>query len=170
MAKEKDRHRSLKSQMKRVYVFKHPTDFKSHYVAQVYPVRCVDDRCWKTYDRFLKDNGITKLDPKTPAGAAKVFASPEKPGDRDYNLRELAISIRLHKVKTVWLMNHSHCGAYGGIERFGGDEDKEFELHAKELRKARRVILEKFPKLKVKIYFIDATGIIEVSPEKKSAK
>ena len=147
---------------KRVYVFEEKSDL-DHYDADAYTVRCVDDRFWRVFKKFLKNRGIKKLDPKTPAGAAKVFSSPVKEGDKDYNLRELDISINLHHVKKVMLFNHHACGAYGGFSAFDNDPDKEFQFHASELRKAREAILQRFPNLVVETYFIDGSGIIQTN-------
>ena len=147
---------------KRVYVF-HEKSSLEHYKAQAYVVRCVDDRFYRAQKNFLKEEGINQLDPKTPAGGAKVFSSPIKKGDRDYNIRELEISIRLHHVKKVKLFTHHDCGAYGGFAAFDNDHDKEFLFHCKEHKKAVKYILARFPELVVETYFVDEHGIVKTN-------
>lgn len=148
----------------RNYIFLHKSDLR-HYDAGVFAARCVDERFHEAFDGFMRELGLgyRDWDHKSPAGGVKVFASPEKESDTDYMLRELAISIKAHKVNRVMLFNHHDCAAYGGFGKFGNDDDKELEFHKEELARAQKVILERFPALKVETYFIDKKGIIKIS-------
>src|SRR3989338_5982721 len=143
--------------IKKKYVFKYKAR-KGHYKADVFAMRCLDNRFWKTFKRFMKKIGVGDIDPESPAGGAKVFASPEKSQDRDFFLREIEKSILLHHTKRVMLFTHSDCGAYGGLKRFGGNEEKEFVFHVAELKKARAVVRKRFQKLKIETFFIDNKG------------
>lgn len=143
------------------YVFQHPADFR-HYTAQAFVLRCFDDRFYKTFKNFLRGRGFQHLDPASVAGGAKVLASPEQESDRDFILRELEKSIRLHHTSRVMLFTHYDCGAYGGIARFDGNEEKQFAFHQEELRKAATVIRGKFPGLTIETYFMDKGGVVEV--------
>lgn len=145
--------------MERVYVYKYPTAEK-HYQADAYVHRCVDDRFYKTWKNFLRSRGILRIDPKSPAGGAKVFV--EEGTIREHYLNEIAISIRLHGVARVLLFTHHDCGAYGGFGKFDNDFYKEFEFHAEELEKAKKVVQERFPDLIVEAYFIDNEGVVKV--------
>lgn len=111
----------------------------------------------------MRELGLSDIDPESVAGGAKILSSPEKIGDRNFILRELAKSIKLHRTKRVMLFTHHDCGAYGGVTRFGGDEEKEFAFHVDEHRKARAVIKKSFPKLRVETYFIDTEGVVETT-------
>ena len=146
---------------KRQYIHKERSSLK-HYRAGAFVVRCVDNRFWKVIKHFIKGLGFEHIDPKSPAGGAKVFSSPVKKGDRDYYLRELEISIRLHHVDRVMLFTHHDCGAYGGFSAFK-TEDGEFRFHKSEHKKAAQVIKKRFPGLKVNTYFVDDRGIIKTS-------
>jgi hypothetical protein len=152
-----------KQNMERVYVFSEDVSLEDHYTAQVFVVRCFDDRFWKVFKHFMRAQGFEHLDPESVAGGAKVFASPEKDGDRDFLLRELEKSIRLHHTKKVWLFTHSDCGAYGGLAEFEGDEEKEFKFHVAEHEKARRVIKNRFSDIPIETFFIDMHGIIKTA-------
>lgn len=143
------------------YIFQHPVDFR-HYTAQAFVLRCFDDRFYKTFKNFLRERGFQHLDPASVAGGAKVLASPEQESDRDFILRELEKSIRLHHTTRVMLFTHYDCGAYGGIARFEGDEEAQFRFHQEELRTAAAVIREHFPDIAVETYFMDKEGIVEM--------
>lgn len=145
--------------LRKKYVFRHPAP-QHHYTADAFIVRCFDNRFWKTFKRFVQNLNLGNIDPASVAGGAKVLSSPEKRGDRDFMLRELEKSIKLHDTKKIMLFTHHDCGAYGGLAKFGGDEKKEFAFHLGEHCKARAVIKKYFPKLKVETYFIDTEGVI----------
>jgi hypothetical protein len=67
--------------------------------------------------------------------------------------------MRLHQTRRVILMQHSDCGAYGGLEAFKGDAGAERQNHGEELRKAARVLAEAIPELTVEGYFVDFEGV-----------
>jgi len=154
--------KSMKTVKAKKYVFRYKAR-GGHYRADIFSLRCFDNRFWKTFKRFMKFMGIGDIDPESPAGGAKVFASPEKKTDREFFLREIAKSVKLHKTRRVILFTHSDCGAYGGLSRFDGDEEKEFKFHVRELRRAKKVVRKRFPKLIVETYFIDSYGVIRVT-------
>lgn len=148
--------------MTQKYIFIHATRLTHHH-AQAFVVRCFDDRFRAVFEKFLKAQKITHADFESVAGGAKIFSSPEKAGDRDFMLRELEKSIRLHHTKRVMLFTHDDCGAYRGRARFGDDEKKQFAYHEGEHKKAKAVVRTKFPKLKIETYFIDSRGIVKTS-------
>ena len=146
---------------KQHYITRHTSPL-GHYAAQAFVVRCFDERFRAAGEKFLAAKKIKKADVESVAGGAKIFSSPEKSGDRDFMLREIEKSIKLHHTKRAMLFTHYDCGAYGGLARFEGDEEKQFLFHQTELRKAAATVLKKFPYLAVKTYFIDRGGIVEV--------
>lgn len=159
--KKLPKHRqSLKHTMSGEYIFLFEADL-DHYEADVYAVRCVDNRFWKTFKRFIKFLNLGDIDPKSPAGGIKDFASPEKESDRDYVLRQLGISMDAHRVNKVMLFSHHDCAAYGGGVRFK-DAKEEFAFHVDEHRKARGVISSRFPAVAIDSYFIDAKGVRKI--------
>ena len=143
-------------------IFRYKTPL-THYTAQAFVVRCFDDRFRSAFEKFLAAKKINHLDLESVAGGAKIFASPERKSDRDFLFRELEKSIRLHGTKRVMLFTHYDCGAYGGLARFGGDQEKQFMLHQAELTKAKVALIRKFPNIAVETYFIGATGVIKIA-------
>ena len=144
--------------LKREYVFTQESSLE-HYEGD-FVVACVDDRFSKVREDFLESLGVEHKDPKTPAGGAKVFSSPFKESDTEHYLDELAISIKLHHSKKAILFAHHACGAYGGFQSFDNDAEKELAFHVAEHKKAKEVILERFPEIKVESYFFDQFGIV----------
>ncbi len=146
----------------RQYVYEEKSSLE-HYTAGAFVVRCFDNRFWRVIKHFIKDSGLKHIDTESLAGGAKVFASPDKPGDADYMLRELDKSIRLHHTKKVMLFTHHDCGAYGGFVKFNGDHDAELKFHEAELKKAAEIVIKHFPQLEVETYFVDDKGVVKVS-------
>ncbi len=144
------------------YVSSYQTNL-NHYTAQAFIVRCFDDRFRGAFEKFLKVKKILHADFESVAGGAKIFASPERKSDREFMIRELEKSIKLHKTRRVILLTHTDCGAYGGLARFGGDAERQDAFHRGEHKKAREVIKIAFPNLPVETYFIDLRGIIKTS-------
>ena len=142
------------------YIFHHSSDL-NHYTAEAFTLRCFDDRFWKAFKNFLKEQGYKHIDPESVAGGAKILSSPEKESDREFMLREIEKSIQLHHTQKVMLFTHYDCGAYGGLARFQGNGDEQLAFHQAELAKAKAAVLEKFLDIAVETYFIDAAGIIK---------
>ncbi|MBI3442198.1 MAG: hypothetical protein HY007_00285 [Candidatus Sungbacteria bacterium] len=143
------------------YIFSHPTSL-DHYVADAFVVRCFDNRFWGVFHKFIKAQNLKHIDLESVAGGAKIFSSPEQEGDRDFMLRELEKSVKLHHTKKVMLFTHHDCGAYGGFAKFESDPEKEFAFHQSEHRKAIGAIQERFADIQIETYFIDDQGIIKI--------
>ena len=147
--------------MKQKNLFSHKTNL-GHYFADAFVVRCFDDRFRPAFEKFLTTKKVGHADFESVAGGAKVFSSPEKGGDRDFMLREIEKSIRLHHAKRIILFTHYDCGAYGGLARFAGDEKKQFAFHAAEHKKAKEAVRARFGKIKIEAYFMDRNGMIKI--------
>lgn len=147
--------------MSQEYIFSYPTSL-DHYTADAFVVRCFDNRFWRVFHKFTKAQNLKHIDLESVAGGAKIFSSPEQEGDRDFMLRELEKSIKLHHTKKIMLFTHHDCGAYGGFEKFEDDAEKEFAFHTEEHKKAAAAIHEKFPDMAIETYFLDTEGIIKI--------
>ncbi|OGM13079.1 hypothetical protein A2141_02210 [Candidatus Woesebacteria bacterium RBG_16_40_11] len=68
-------------------------------------------------------------------------------------MRQLDVSVRLHKIKEAHLIHHEACGAYGA--------ESTPEKHAEDLRKARERINSTYPLLEVGLYYLHLDGLFE---------
>lgn len=105
-------------------------------------VTCIDFRLQK----YLKSWTDTKL--KNEEYDYVGFAGGVK--DTDTVLKQIDISVRLHHINNVFLINHEDCGAYG--------ESGTKEKHTEDLRKAQTEILKNHPQLKVDLYYLHING------------
>src|SRR5260221_10743782 len=108
-------------------------------------VSCIDFRFQKYIRNWLDKNLKDKtFDYVGYAGGVK---------DLDTVMKQLDISVRLHDISEVILMNHEECGAYG--------EESTPENHARDLKKAKEVILTKYPGITVQTYYLHLDGAFE---------
>src|ERR1043166_8829799 len=121
------------SAVKKVFHFDSQTD---GYRADACVVSCFDARFELVTRKFLKKRGIWWADPLKIAGGAKAFASPAEESERSFALGQVRTSMRLHGTNRVMLMVHTDCGAYGGLQAFGGNAAQEAAHNESELGKA----------------------------------
>ncbi|KKQ77431.1 MAG: hypothetical protein US98_C0004G0002 [Parcubacteria group bacterium GW2011_GWC1_38_6] len=127
---------------------------KEHYEAGAVILWCFDARFDPVLGVFLQTMPDSKFDIIKVAGGAKSLASPENESDRDFILRQIQASIRLHNAKKVILMAHQECGAYGG------KNDRSF--YEEELRRGKSVVEEAIGTEKEIItLFVDFDGVYE---------
>lgn len=108
-------------------------------------VSCIDFRFQKYIRNWTDTNLVNKtFDYVGFAGGVKNLETI---------LEQLAISVRLHDIKQVVLMNHEECGAYGA--------ESTPERHATDLKKAKETILAKYPNLNVNTYYLHLDGTFE---------
>ena len=142
--------------MKKVFHFEAP---REKYLCDAAILWCFDNRFDLGFRKFLKRIGVRNSDPIKVAGGAKCLSSPERDSDREFVLDQIRKSIRLHDTRRVILMVHSDCGAYGGLEAFGGDTEAEAAHHQLELTRAAANLLQAIPGLEVQAFFADFEGI-----------
>ena len=142
--------------MKKVFHFDSPTE---KYHADACVVSCYDARFELATRKFLKKHGIWMTDPLKIAGGAKVFASPAEESARSFALGQVRTSMQLHGTNRLLLMIHSDCGAYGGLQAFGRDEEREALNQEAELRNAAEFLNGNLPSVVVECYFLRFNGI-----------
>lgn len=110
-------------------------------------ITCMDFRfVERIHQYFQKNQRLAGLyDHVSLAGGAKSLVWPDMPSDKELVLRHIELARKLHYIVEVILVNHQNCGAYG-------DQDSQVQ-HETDLRKARKVIQEIFPELKVRLFY-----------------
>jgi len=142
--------------VKKVFHFDSPTE---KYRADACVVSCFDARFEVTTRKFLKKRGILTADPLKIAGGAKIFASPAEESARTFALGQVQTSMQLHGTNRVVLMVHSDCGAYGGLQSFGRDEQREAANHESELRTAGEFLKSSIASIEVECYYLKFDGV-----------
>lgn len=134
-------------------------DFKNKHHAEAALIVCVDFRFHETYLKLAKNHFKMKtFDLWTIPGVAKIFVNDEDKILKEAILGKIdKVSIKLHQVKEIILINHADCGAYGGRRSFK-DLTTEREAHFNDLKKARKQLKKNFPNIEVKIGYLDLIG------------
>ncbi|MCL5435719.1 MAG: hypothetical protein M1275_01400 [Patescibacteria group bacterium] len=127
------------------------------HTCDAFVLACMDFRFHQKISEPLKKMQINSYDLKCDAGGAKFLASSEKPAVRDWIFENIKISMRLHGVKKVVLVNHYDCGAYGGNKTWTNDE-AQLNFHREQLTQAKARVAEKFPGLEVVTVFAKPEG------------
>ncbi len=136
---------------------------REHYAADACMFWCFDDRLWKLRKNSIKALGFKNIDYVQVAGACKDIAGDDI-GAKEFLLKQIDISIRLHGCKRVVLVMHIDCGACGGSKAFK-DIDEEWAHHSSVLLKAAEVVNERFPDIEIDKYVADFNGLHLVSVE-----
>src|SRR5215831_20368596 len=145
--------------MQKAFHFDSP---RERYRCDAAIVWCFDNRFELALRKLVKHLALSYYDPIRIAGGTKCLASPEDESEREFVLEQIRISMRLHQTRTVVLMLHSDCGAYGGLAAFDDDAKREAENHRQELNRAAAFLKAEIPELEVKTYFVDFEGVWKV--------
>lgn len=86
------------------------------------------------------------------AGAIQDLVRPRDGFDAEL-LRDLDVSVNLHRVRDIYLMNHEDCGAYGAFTFTGRSE--EISQHMIDLAAARRILRERYPQVTIHLLFAE---------------
>lgn len=113
--------------------------------AQALIVTCIDYRFQKYISDWISSNlPDTFFDRVSLAGGVKEL---------EIILTQIDISVSLHHIKKVILINHEDCGAYGEIRTQGKQTE--------DLKKAKDKINNLFPNLEVETYYLHLNADFE---------
>lgn len=114
-------------------------------------ISCMDFRFIERIHQFFgQDQRLAGLyDHVSVAGSALSIARPKKESDREFIIEQVRLSVELHNIREVIIVNHQDGGAYGKFD----SEQSERVRHETDLRKARQIIQEKFPGINVRLFY-----------------
>lgn len=115
-------------------------------------VCCMDYRYIDAALRFVKQQlGVNAYDVKTDAGGTKALLNGD-PSVRAWILSNVKLAYHRHGVRTVVLVHHEDCAAYGGSSAFK-DGAEETACHAQQLAMAASLLRSAFPRLTVRMFY-----------------
>ena len=135
------------SLMQKLFHFDCPREV---YQADACIISCFDARFDLALRKFLKRRAILTYDQIKIPGPAKALAAPDVEADRDFVLRMVRASMRLHRSARVWMFAHADCGAYPGTP---------VETQTADLETAAQFLRASEPALAVECFFADFDGI-----------
>ena len=118
----------------------------NQHTCQALAIHCIDFRFQRFLNDYLEGRFAGSYDRVAVAGGVKNLP-----------LEQCEVSVRLHSPKTIVLIQHEDCGAYGGSKQFA-DLEAEKAFQTQELQKAAKVLQEKFPGCAVEGYVMGLLG------------
>lgn len=118
----------------------------------VLAISCIDGRFIKRTIDWISEQTGGIFDFRTEVGASKAILDSEIDRERFFNI--IDTSIKLHNIKEVWLIDHIDCGAYGGSGQYD-NEDEEKKFHIEKLNSAKKIVEDKYSKIKIKGIYVD---------------
>lgn len=125
---------------------------------------CMDYRLMDDIAKYMDARGLTdQYDHIVLAGASLGAVTN---AFKDWNKtfwEHLKISIDLHQISTVILMDHRDCGAYKVLLKadFAKDPVLEEGVHRKYLRELAQAIVKRYPKLEVETLLMNLDGTVQ---------
>lgn len=127
-------------------------------------IQCVDFRLREETDEFMHKIGLRdKYDEVALPGASLALVN-DKYTYWGKTIEDVVQILQgLHKIQQVIFLDHRECGAYKLLigEEYLETQEKETAAHVEVLNKARKVIKEKFPQLKVYTFLMGLDGEVE---------
>src|SRR3989338_4136892 len=113
---------------------------------------CMDYRYIETIQAFVKRRlGVATYDLKTDAGGTKPLLDGNA-AVRTWILQNIRLAYQRHGVRTVVLVHHEDCAAYGGSVAFK-DGAEETTCHAQQLAMAASMLRATFSRLTVRMFY-----------------
>ena len=112
-------------------------------------IRCMDFRlCEETKKWTVKSNLFNGgFDVISLAGASKDLVDGNEEIKNNF-LKHIGVSVDLHQVERIIIFHHSDCGAYAQDYQFGSSEEEK-EKQFEDMKKAKEIILKKYPEVEV---------------------
>lgn len=136
-------------------------DQDSEYKALV--LACIDPRMQEPVYKYLKERQLTgKYSQVVIAGAAIGAVAPKFEEWHQTFWENLEISINLHQIHKVIVIQHRDCGAAReAFGRFVAGSENETQLHRAVLADFREQLLKHHPQLDVETLLMDLDGAVE---------
>ena len=112
---------------------------------------CMDPRFQPKVYKYLKNKKLTgKYSSFTIAGAAIGVTAKKFKKWHSTFIDNLSTSIKLHKINKLIVINHRDCGAakiINGKKKFNSTIEN--KIHKESFKKIKKILIKKFPSLKV---------------------
>jgi len=127
-------------------------------------ISCVDFRLIDETEKLMKKLGLEDNFDKVSLPGASLALVNDKYTYWGQTIEDtIGILQKLHNIKQIIFLDHRECGAYKMLigQEYLETREKETTAHAETLNKARKVIKEKFPQLKVYTFLMGLDGVVE---------
>lgn len=133
--------------------------------ARTLLLSCMDYRLMDEVERYMLRRGLYhSYDHIVLAGASLGAITDKYPEWSRTFWDHLDLSVKLHGIHTVMIMDHRDCGAYRELlgQDYAKDAQKETIAHSTRLTQLKSMIIEKYPKIEVETLLMSRNGDVEV--------
>lgn len=132
--------------------------------AKACVINCIDFRIQKFVFKYLNENDyIGNSDLLMVAGAGRDLISPMKPEYGEYLWNQLNISVSLHHIDEIVVIEHQDCGAYALDGLIPGNLEVSVDkpMHQEIAKKVISKLNEKYPEIVIKYLYATLDGNVE---------
>lgn len=141
----------------------HGTASAAH-TAEALLLSCMDYRLIDDIAHYMDGRGLTDQYDHVILAGASLGALTKNFKDWNQTFWDhLKVSIDLHQINSVILMDHRDCGAYKVILKadFAKDPLLEERVHGKYLRELAQAIRKRYPKLEIEMLLMNLDGTVQ---------
>ncbi len=124
---------------------------------------CIDPRFQSKVFKYLKKRKLSgKYSSFTIAGASIGVTHKDFKNWQKTFVKNLSISIQLHKINKLIVINHKDCGVakhVNGKKQFNINNEK--KIHVQSFYKLKKILNKKFPKLNYEFYLMALNSSIQ---------
>ena len=109
----------------------------------------MDFRLNKETKKWIQESDFSEggFDVISLAGASKDIIDGNEEIKNNF-LKHIGVSVDLHQAEKIIIFHHSDCGAYALDYKFGSVQEEKEKQFA-DMKKAKEVILERYPEVKI---------------------
>lgn len=125
---------------------------------------CIDYRFISIEQNFLKQQNLAgKYDWLSLAGASLALSDFPSTADTQTFWEQLELSVQLHNIEKVIILDHQDCGAYATkIDPLLSQNPlREKQIHRQYLLQASQAITKVYPSMQVELYWAKLNGNVE---------
>jgi len=142
--------------------YTNPHRYRGAYCPNIL-LRCIDPRFHAALEaalpaRLTQLSGSGAFASMALPGGARAILDPQS---RPVVFEALDLAIRALEANRLIIADHVDCRAHGGSDAHGHARDEE-QFHVEQLRQAREVVKEAYPRLEVLLLYVDWDRIVEV--------
>ena len=130
-----------------------PYKTKGHH-CDILLIACMDFRFHQYLVRSLDtllDLDEFSYDYRGVLGGSKAIIDPIA---RRQMFKSIDLAVKKHDISIILLADHIDCGAYGGSMKHKSEEEEE-KFHLDQLRKAKHILMKRYPQLKTILIYQD---------------
>ena len=128
--------------------------------AKVFVLACIDPRYTARLEQYLVNDKELHGDYDLFALAGCELGAIKDLRWRKTLMEHIQLAIDLHGINKVFCFSHLDCGAYKAF--LGLENDNDWKIHSKQLRKMKKTLERQFPKLGFRGYVMMENGDIKL--------